>query len=258
MVLLSTVPRNGTEMVPSFLCFLARLGAGQWRRRRSDCWITQVTAGLCRHSHECAGGASWTSSITEFVRKGPAVSILGWTEPWLASWRAGESPAFPGGPCGAVPPVLLGFSGVSSSPQHSHRVREAPRPRRGHWPWASDQAVWPPQAGRAGPGLNIHGHKPQLWSPPHPLTHPFPISRSPEKVLCATSPVRPSAAELFSHPSFKEQTSSPLKWLKLLTKVSWGCWQKPRQSLSALPVPEFCKQLYYRPWDTEKGETILM
>lgn len=75
---------------------------------------------------------------------------------------------------------------------------------------------------------------PRLWPPPHPLTHPFPVSRSPEKVFCTTSPVRCSAAELFSQPSFfKEQTSSLLKWLKLLTKVPWGCWQKPRRSLSA-------------------------
>lgn len=60
--------------------------------------------------------------------RGPAVSSLGWTEPWLTRHRAEESPASlevaEVASLGSAPPAFQGFGGVSSSPQHNRAVRE--------------------------------------------------------------------------------------------------------------------------------------
>lgn len=121
MVLSSALPRNATEMVSSWKWFPAssvsspdsELGSGGGGGDLTT--ELQVTAGLCSHSCECAGGANLSESLWGKAAKGPGVSILGWTEPWLTRSQAGESPAFPGGPCGAVPSLFLGFHGVTSS-----------------------------------------------------------------------------------------------------------------------------------------------
>lgn len=138
----------------------------------------------------------------EKAAKGPAVSILGWTEPWLTSSESGESPAFPGGPWKCCTFVILGFSGVSSS------LCTATVPEKQEGPDVVTDPVkssmWPPQAGRAAPGLNTHRCKARAVTTPHPLTHPFPISRSPEKsalyltachMLCCSAVLTPLLLE---------------------------------------------------------------
>lgn len=97
----------------------------------------QVTAGLCSHSHECAGGANFLSeSLWGRAARGPAVSILGWAEPWLTRSQAGESPAFPGGPCGAVPSVF--WDSVGSAQPHFQRS-----PQTLTWPLTLSQLKGP-------------------------------------------------------------------------------------------------------------------
>lgn len=200
----------------------------------------QVPAGLC--SHSCDGGdAVGTSSVS-------ASSVgKGWQRccclhPWLSRSQAGENSAVPGAPCGAVPSVwelccprssmscctfsVLGCTGVSSSPQHSTVSQEHQVPDVVADPEPVKRSLWPPHPGRAAPGLNIHGHKAGA------VTTSSPTDSSFLHILRKCSvPHHLSDVLLLScsHPSFfKEQTSSLLKWLKLLTRVPWGCWQKPR------------------------------
>lgn len=175
----------------------------------------RLAAGLCSHS---SGGSVWTlgktSSLGELVQlgnllpRGPAVSILGWAEPWLTSRQAGEGPTAPGGGGGRsldpAPPAFLGFGGVSSSPQ-PRRQRRHQYPYVVTDPESVKQSSWPPQQVTTAAELKIHGHKSFLGCGHlcllHPLTCPFPIPRSPEKVICAALPVGCYTTKLFPHPS---------------------------------------------------------
>ena len=135
-VLFSNVSRKAAEMVATFLCSSpdSELGSNGGEGLIPE---LPVAVGLCSRSLWLRSSV-WTfgknSSPRELVQRGnrlpsgPAVSILGWTEPWLTRCQAGESPAAPGGgrggSMGPVPPVFLGFSGVRSSAQHNRGVRE--------------------------------------------------------------------------------------------------------------------------------------
>lgn len=210
-VLFSAVPRNATGMVSSFLCSSqSELGSGGGGGLIAE---PQVTAGLCSHSRG-SGGAVWTSLIRELAQRGkrlPKVplspSLAGWSLGWpgLELGRALLSQEV----CGsAVPSGFLGFGEVSSSPQHSHSVREGTKTLT--WSLALNQLKSPC-------GLLSQAQQPQDWTSTatglsgcdHLLTHWLILSPYPEALRKCSVPHRLSDVLLLScshtHPPLKSR-----------------------------------------------------
>lgn len=170
----------------------------------------QVTVGLCSHSLRL--GRFSLDVWKNFFTRGACAAWEQAAEgsrclhPWLdralvdqvSSW--GE-PRFPrrwkrrvrGSCTSSVPRIRWGQLQPSAQRQNRRRHQD---PCVVTGPESVKKSSWPPQRVRAAAGLNIHGRKTfsgcghlQLCLLPG-LTHPFPIPRSPEKVLCTTLPVR--------------------------------------------------------------------
>lgn len=161
-----------------------RLGAGQWRRRRSDCWTAGHSRALQPQPwlRRCSLDISYqrVCAAWEKAAKGPAVSIPGWMEPWLTRSRAGESPAFPGGlwKCCTfrVPGIRWGQLQPSAQPQCQRRHKD---PDVVTGPEPVKRSMWPPQPGTAAPGLNIHGHRTRAVTTSSPTDSSFPHIQKP-------------------------------------------------------------------------------
>lgn len=136
----------------------------------------QLTAGLCSHSHEGAGGANLLSeSLWGKAAKGPAVPILGWTEPWVSRSQAGER-ALLSQEVRVVLYLQCSWDSVGSAPALSTATESEKHqdPDVVTDPEPVKRSMWPPQPGRAAPALTIH--RTQAVSTSSPTDSPFPIS----------------------------------------------------------------------------------
>lgn len=129
----------------------------------------QVPAGLC--SHSCDVQEVQLGHFLSAVGKGCQRCCC--LHPWLSRSQAGESSAVPGAPCGAVPSVFWDALGSAPALSTATVSQEHQVPDVVADPEPVKRSLWPPQPGRAAPGLNIHGHKTGAVTTSSPTDSPF-------------------------------------------------------------------------------------